>query len=106
MNTNPTKARASILDTHSLSTSRPDPRNSFATNVTLVAFAAHTESAPDDMAGQHELKVINTDKPIQNGHSYHEQDVCSRALNLNELTPELQTNILKHVCSLFTPTRL
>lgn len=100
--TNPTKARASVLDTHGLSTSRPVPRNSVATNVTLVAFAAHTESAPKDMAGQVELKVVNTTKPTQNGHSYHEEDARSCALNLDELTPELQTNILKHVCSLFT----
>lgn len=54
------------------------------------------------MAGQHELKVVNTTNPTQNGHSYHEEDVRSRVMKFNELTPELQSNILKHVRLLFT----
>ncbi|KAH0292518.1 hypothetical protein KCU62_g1878, partial [Aureobasidium sp. EXF-3399] len=84
---------------HEAATTDHQPNQSarLPTNVTLVAFAAHTESAPNDMAGQVELKVVNTTKPTQNGHSHREQDVRSCALNLNELTPELQTNILKHI---------
>jgi hypothetical protein len=54
------------------------------------------------MAGQDALKAEATTKPVQNGHSSHEHDVRPRILNLNELVPELQTNILKHVSSLIT----
>jgi hypothetical protein len=49
------------------------------------------------MAEQDALKAGVTTKPAGNGHMDHEQDDHSQRLNLNELVPELQTNILKHV---------
>jgi hypothetical protein len=53
------------------------------------------------MADQDASKAGVTIKPAEIGLINHEQDDHSRTLNLNELVPELQASILKHVCSLF-----
>lgn len=47
-------------------------------------------------------EASNTGVTAESGHVHHEQDDRSHKLNLNELVPELQANILKHVGSLFT----
>jgi hypothetical protein len=54
------------------------------------------------MADQDTSKAEVATRPAENGHINHEQDDRSRKLNLNELIPELQANILKHVRPLFT----
>jgi hypothetical protein len=47
------------------------------------------------MAEQDALEAGVTTKPAENDHLDHEQDDHSQRLNLNELVPELQANILK-----------
>jgi hypothetical protein len=49
------------------------------------------------MAEQDALEAGVTTRPAENGHLDHGQADHSQRLNLNELVPELQANILKHV---------
>lgn len=68
----------------------------------LLQLVPGSASSYIDMADQDASKAEVTTKPAENGHINHEQDDRSRKLNLNELVPELQASILKHVRSLFT----